>query len=71
MYGLCELPPHLHPQTHGVQHNEQEHEVLKVAGSDDVPDLVLVRVLGNITPQRSCFESVLHTLTLRGMKSRE
>ena len=51
-------------QAHGVEHNQEEHEVLKVAGGDDVPDLVLVRVLGNVASQRARLQRVLHTLAL-------
>ena len=55
---------HLCSQAHGVEHNEEEHEVLKVAGGDDVPDLVLGRVLGDVAAERSSLQSVLHTLPL-------
>lgn len=43
------LSPYLHSQTHGVEHNEKEHKVLKVTGGDNVPHLVLVGILRNIT----------------------
>ena len=56
---------YLRSQAHRVEHNQQEHEVLKVAGSDDIPDLVLVRVLGNVAAQRPSLESILHTLALK------
>lgn len=57
---------YLHSQTHGVEHYEEEHKVLKVAGGDDVPHLVLVGVLGNITSQWTSLKSILHTLALEG-----
>lgn len=60
--------PYLHSQAHGVEHDEKEHQVFKVAGGDDVPDLILERVLGNITPQWPGLESVLHTLALDNFK---
>lgn len=55
---------YLHSQTHGVEHNKEEHEVLKVAGGDNVPHLILVGVLGNITSQWAGLKSILHTLAL-------
>ena len=58
---------YLHSQTHGVQHDEQEHEVLEVAGGDDVPHLVLERVLRNVAAQWPRLQSVLHTLALKGL----
>lgn len=58
------LAAYLHPQTHGVEHDEQEHEVLEVAGGDDVPHLVLVRVLGDVAAEGPCFQGVLDTLAL-------
>lgn len=66
--GRCALCPYLHSQAHGVEHDEKEHQVFKVAGGDDVPDLILERVLGNITPQWPGLESVLHTLALDNFK---
>lgn len=55
---------YLHAQTQGVQHDQEEHEVLKVAGGDDVPHPVLVRVLRDVAPQGAGLEGVLHTLAL-------
>lgn len=46
---------HLHSQTHGVEHDEKEHQVLEVAGGDNVPHLVLVRVLRDVAAQRTGF----------------
>lgn len=43
---------YLHSQTQRVEHNEEEHEVLEVAGGDNVPHPVLVGVLGDVAPQR-------------------
>lgn len=56
---------YLHPQTQGVEHNEEEHEILKVAGGDYVPHSVLVGVFRDVAPQRPSFQGVLHTLTLK------
>ena len=64
----CFLVTYLHAQTQGVEHNEEEHEVLKVAGGDDVPHLILVGVLGYVTPQWTGLKSILHTLALKGLK---
>lgn len=64
------LYSYLHSQTHGVEHNKKEHKVLKVAGGDDVPHLILVGVLWNITSQRSGLKSILHTLALEELKRR-
>lgn len=44
---------HLHGQTDGVEKDECEHQVLKVGGVDHVPHLVLIRVLGDVAPQRA------------------
>lgn len=63
------LTSYLHTQTHGVEHDEEEHEVLKVAGGDNIPHLVLVGVLRNVTPQRPSLQGILHTLALGGLKS--
>lgn len=56
--------PYLHSQTHGVQHNKKEHKVLKVTGGDNVPHLVLVGILRNITSQWTSLKCILHTLAL-------
>ena len=55
---------YLHAQTQGVEHDQEEHEVLKVAGSDDVPHPVLVRVLRDVAPEGAGLEGVLDTLAL-------
>jgi len=59
-----EMFSHLHSQAHGVAHDQEEHEVLEVAGGDDVPHLVLVRVLGDVASQGAGLQGVLHTLAL-------
>lgn len=64
------LYSYLHSKTHGVEHNKEEHKVLKVAGGDDVPHLILVGVLGNIASQWSGLKSILHTLALERLKRR-
>lgn len=55
---------HLHPQTHGVEHDEEKHQVLKVTRRHDVPHLVLIRVLRDVAPQRSGLQGVLDALAL-------
>lgn len=64
------LYSYLHSQTHGVEHNKEEHKVLKVAGGDDVPHLILIRVLGDITSQWTGLKSILHTLALEGFEKK-
>ena len=65
------LYTYLHSQAHGVEHNKEEHKVLKVAGSDDVPHLILVGIFGNITSQWTGLKSILHTLALKEIKRRK
>lgn len=60
------MEAHLHAQAERVEHNQEEHEVLEVAGGDNVPDSVLVGVFGDVAPQRTSFQGVLHALTLQG-----
>ena len=57
---------HLYGQAQRVEHDEHEHDVLKAGGVDHVPELVLVRVLGDVPPQRTSLECILHTLALCG-----
>lgn len=61
----CVRGPHLHAQADGVEHDEGKHQVLKVGRGDQVPHLVLVRVLGDVAPQGAGLQGVLHTLALR------
>lgn len=61
---VCACETHLHGQTDGVEKDECEHQVLKVGRVDHIPHLVLVRVLGDVATQRTCLQSILHTLTL-------
>lgn len=61
----CLWYSYLHSQAHGVQHDEEEHQVLKVAGSDNVPHLILVGVFRNVAPEGAGLKSILHTLTLQ------
>lgn len=55
---------YLHSQTQRVEHNEEEHEVLEVAGGDNVPHPVLVGVLGDVASQRPSLQRVLDALAL-------
>lgn len=64
----CVIYSYLHSQTHGVEHYKEEHQVLKVAGGDNVPHLILVGILGYITSQWPSFKCILHTLALKGLK---
>jgi len=57
---------YLHGQTQRVEHDEHEHDVLEGGGVDHVPELVLVRVLGDVPPQWTGLECILHTLALCG-----
>ena len=65
------LYSYLHSQAHGVEHNQEKHKVLKVAGGHNVPHLILVWVLGDITSQWPGLKSILHTLALKGLKRRK
>ncbi len=60
---------HLHPQTHGVEHDEEKHQVLEVTRSDDVPNLVLTRVFRDVASQRSGLQCILDTLALQMCKN--
>lgn len=62
--GRISTHPYLHAQADGIQHDQEEHEVLKVGGGHQIPYLVLVRVLRNVASQRACFQCILDTLTL-------
>lgn len=55
---------HLHSQTQCVKYDEEEHEVLKVAGGHQVPELVLKRVLGDVVAEGPSFQRILYTLAL-------
>lgn len=68
----CYLTAYLHSKTQCVEHDEKEHEILKVAGGHEVPHAVLMRVLRDVAFEWSCFQCVLHTLTLvRGETARK
>lgn len=55
---------YLHGQTQGVEHDEDEHDVLEASGVHHVPELVLVWVLGDVPEQRPGLEGIFHTLAL-------
>lgn len=57
---------HLYSQAQRVQHDEYKHDVLEARGVHHVPELVLVRVFGDVAAQRPGLEGVLHTLALGG-----
>lgn len=56
---------YLDGQTQGVEDDQDEHDVLKASRVDDIPELVLVGVFGDVAPQRTSFKGVFHTLTLQ------
>lgn len=56
---------YLYGQTQGVEDDQDKHDVLKASRVDHIPELVLVRVFGDVAPQRTSFKSIFHTLTLR------
>lgn len=64
------FPPYLHSQTECVEDDENEHDVFETSGIYHIPELILVVVLWNISPQRTSFQSVLHTLTLLRTRQR-
>ena len=68
---MFNLYTYLHSKTHGVEHDEKEHQVLKIAGGDDVPHLILVGVLGNVTSQWPGLKSVLYALTLEALTKQQ
>ena len=65
VYARRVLRRYLHAQAHCVQHDEEKHQVFKVAGGDDVPHPVLVGVFGNVAAEGAGLQSVLHTLPLQ------
>lgn len=56
---------HLHSQTQCVEYDEEKHQVLKVAGGHQVPELVLERVFRDVAAEGPSFQSVLYTLALQ------
>lgn len=58
------LPAYLNSQTECVKDDENEHDIFEPSGIDDIPELILVVVFWNISPQWTSFQSVLHALTL-------
>lgn len=57
---------YLDGQTQGVEDDQDEHDILKASRVDDVPELVLVGVFGDVASQRTSFKGIFHTLTLWG-----
>lgn len=55
---------HLNRQTQGVEDDQDKHDVLKSGGVDNIPELVLVGIFGDVAPHRASFKSIFHTLTL-------
>lgn len=58
------LTSYLYSQAECVEHDEHKHDVLKPSGVHHIPELVLVWVLWDVSPQRTGFKSVFHALTL-------
>ena len=57
---------HLYSQRECVEHDEYKHDVLKLRGVDDPPELELGRIFGDVYFYRLGFQCVLHTLSLGG-----
>lgn len=49
------LPAYLNSQTERVEDDENEHDVFETSGIDHIPELILVMVLWNISPQWTSF----------------
>lgn len=62
------FPPYLYGQAECVEDDENEHDVFETSGIDHIPELILVVVLWNVSPQWTGFQSVLHTLALLRMR---
>lgn len=62
------FPPYLYGQAERVEDDQNEHDVFKTSGIDHIPELILVVVLWNVSPQWTGFQSVLHTLALMRMR---
>jgi len=60
------LSGYLHGQCERVAQNQNKHDVLKMAGVDDLPELELRRVLRDVDLYGLCFQGVVHTLPLHG-----
>lgn len=59
---------YLHGQAECVEHDENKHHVFERRGVHHVPELVLVGVFGDVSPQGTCFQGVFNTLTLQRQK---
>lgn len=75
--GLCQRPTcdprdclhfYLHGQAECVEHDEDKHHVFERRGVHHVPELVLVGVFGDVSPQWTCLQGVFNTLTLQRQK---
>lgn len=44
---------YLHAETQCVEHDEEEHEILKVTGGYEVPDTILVRIFRDVALEGS------------------
>lgn len=59
---------YLHGQAERVEHDEDKHHVFERRGVHHVPELILVGVFGDVSPQGTCFQGVFNTLTLQRQK---
>lgn len=55
---------YLNSQSERVPQNQHKHDVFKLAGVDDSPELQLRWVFRDVNLYRLSFQSVIHTLTL-------
>lgn len=58
------LLTYLHGQADGVQQDQNEHQVFEIGGVDHIPNLVLVLVFRDVSPQGPGFQGILYTLAL-------
>lgn len=56
---------YLHSQAKGVEHDEDKHDIFKDSRVHHIPEFVLVRIFWNVSTQRTGFQSIFYTLTLK------
>lgn len=62
---LIEGWAYLYSQADGVEHDEYKHDVFESCGVHHIPELVLIRVLRDVSTLWPCLQGILHTLTLK------
>lgn len=60
---------YLNGQSEGVSQNQHEHDVLKLTGVDDLPELQLGRVFRDVDLDRLSLQGVIDTLALREQRT--